>query len=162
MIEDWTFEEIFKAFERLYTPGTKTGIFYHKDMYNYFIREPLNRTTPPKQLPERYMLEKVATFFLPHDLFFETFDKKIQQMFEAGIIALCLKYHEDTFKPNKFQSQQESFKVLTLTELKAGFVISLVPLVFTFFIFCIEWLPTIKNYIVISYTFREFFKVKLS
>lgn len=140
MKDNWKITELFAAYERLYTPGTKTGVFYHIDMYNIAIQNHLKRIEPPKLLPERYMLEIRALFFVPHHFFFEAIDKKIQQLLEAGLIEYHLKSHYTLRSENaaKLRKHTESFKVLTLGELEAGFVVSLVPLIISAFVFCVE------------------------
>lgn len=107
-------------------------------MYELAIRGHLKRTEPPKLLPERYMLEKRALLFPPHNMFFEALDKKIQQLIEGGLIEYHLEKFYDRMKPARYATQKESFKVLTLGELEAGFVISLVPLVLSIVVFCVE------------------------
>lgn len=146
VIDKWTHKELFDAYERLYTPGTKTGAFYHKDIYIIAIREQLNRIEPPKLLPDRFMLEMRSLWFHAHHPFHEIIDKKIQQLHEAGLIEYFMeKYYEnESRKYGRNFGHAEPFKVLTLEELEAGFVVSLIPLVVSALVFCIECITKIK------------------
>lgn len=136
---------MFDAYESLYTPGSKTGVFYHEDMYVLAIRIHLQRQEPPKQLSQPYMLEVRALFFPPHHPFYEVIDKKLQQLIEGGLIG---HYRRQFFESRDIEygvrTKIDEFKVLTLEELEAGFAVSLIPLAVCFSVFCIECLTQIK------------------
>lgn len=120
-------------------------------MYGMAIRGHLNRTEPPKMLPERFMLEKRALMFPPYHMFYEALDRKIQQLIEDGLIEYHLDQLSEYMNLMRFAKQEEPFKVLTLSELEAGFVVSLVPLVLSIVVFCIERLVAFKAQVFLHF-----------
>lgn len=126
-----------------------------------FVLEGLNRTDPPKLLKERIMLEGRVLMFPRNHFLFEVFDRKLQQYLEADLIASTIRHLEEFFNPKKYsRNMMEPFAVLTLSELEAGFVVCLLPLAFTVFVFGIEWMPTLKDLVVFLIIFQKYFEVK--
>lgn len=160
VVDNWTTEELSEAYESLYTPGHKTSVFYKDDSYGNFIRDTLNRIDPPKLLPERFSLEAQVFAFKPQHFLYRVFDRKLQQYIDAGLINSHLWLFKRNNNPSSYSQFKESFAVLTLSELEAGFVICFLPLVFSLFVFCIEWMPTLKNLVVFLFIFRTYFKLK--
>lgn len=148
------------AFDRTYTPGSKTAVFYNKDMYLRVIRHILRRVEPPKLLKDRHYLEAKGLIFPSHHFLFEIFDRKLQQYIEADLINYNLREWVEWNNPKTYKTAEETFAVLTLGELEAGFVISIVPLVLSIVVFFIEWIPTLKNLVVFLFIFNEYFHVK--
>lgn len=85
IVDDWEWEELVAAYDRLYTPGTKIGVFYNAKMYPLFPLE-LNRTMPPKLLEDRFMLESLTLLIPPFHFLSDLFDRKLQQYIEGGLI----------------------------------------------------------------------------
>lgn len=52
--------DLHAAFNRTCIPGSKTAVFYQKQLYYYIIRDQLNRTEEPKFLKDRFMLDARA------------------------------------------------------------------------------------------------------
>lgn len=160
LLDNWTDVEFVAALDRLYTPGTKTGVLYASNYYFLFIRGILNRTDPPQQLKERYRLEGVSFEFPPSHFLFETFDRKFQQYIEADLINYNIRKYEEDNNYKAFKSYKEPFSVLTLGELEAGFVVCVVPLCLSIFVFCIEWMVTLKDLVLFMYIFEKYFVLK--
>lgn len=141
-------------------PGSKTAALYKKEINMLHIKEYLNRTNPPKLLEERFMVEMNAFIFQPFHFLFEVFDRKLQQYVEAGLVDYNLKEFHQKSDLKKFEVLEEPFAVLTLTELEAGFVVCITPLVLSVFVFSFEWLPTIKDFLVLWTIFKKYFSMK--
>lgn len=143
-----------------YIPGSKTSIYYKKKHFSIITRDLLNRTDRPKLLKDRLMLELKALRIEKHNCFFEAFDRKLQQYIEGGLNDYNSKEFVETNNPKKFEKYKELFAVLTLSELEAGFVVCIVPFLLSILVFCLEWLPTLKNLIVFLFVFKKYFEVK--
>lgn len=131
-------------------------------MYTIVVRQHLNRTKPPQLLKERFMLEARALIFEPFHFLFDAFDRKLQQYIEADLINYNLKDFHERADPKKFEEFNEPFAVLTLEELEAGFVVCMIPLVLSIFVFGFEWLRTMKDLVVFLFIFKKYFEVKTS
>lgn len=143
-----------------YIPGSKTSIYYKKNHFSIITRDLLNRTDRPKLLKDRLMLELKALRIEKHNPFFEAFDRKLQQYIQAGLNGYNSKEFDEENNPEKFEKYKEPFAVLTLNELEAGFVVCIVPFVFSILAFGLEWLPTLKNLIVFLFVFKKYFVAK--
>lgn len=160
VIDDWKNPEFFDAYKRAYIAGSKTAVFYKKDMYLPVIRRKMNKTVPPLLLKERLMLEARALVFLRHHFLFDIFDRKLQQYVEADLVSYSTKEFNEANNPKKFEAHQEAFAILTLGELEAGFVVCMVPLVLSILVFFIEWMPVLKDLLVFLFIFKTYFDVK--
>lgn len=90
-----------------------------------------------KILKERLMADHKIIYFPAHSRFFNPFNEKFKQMLEAGLFGLFIQEAIDSINKT-VQEPAEPFKVLTLEELEAGFVICMIPLMFATIIFCLE------------------------
>lgn len=160
VVDDRYDDQLAQALKSLYTPGTKTGVHFHTGMYNNFIRGKLNLSKPPKLLPDRYMLESIVFAFYPEHYLYNVFDRKLQQYIEADLINYNVRAFKENNNPKKYERFEEPFAVLTLGELEAGFVVCMVPLVLSLFVFLIEWTPTLKDLTVFLFISKTFFEVK--
>lgn len=150
-----------EAFDRLYTAGSKTAICYYKSRNSHYYITALNKTKAPKLLPDRYMLQPTVMAFRPRNFLSEVFDRKIQQLLEANLIEHYIESdNEKTFHMKNLKKGEQLFKVLTLDELKAGFVVSFAPLLLSLVVFCFEWLVTLKDLFVFLITFKTYFRMK--
>lgn len=160
IIDDWLYPDLYAAYGRTFKPGSKTSVFYKKDLYSIVIKGKLNRIEPPKLLKERFMLETRGLTFLRNHFLFESFDRKLQQYIEGDLVNYnCRDFYENN-NPAKFRKYEEDFAVLTLGELEAGFVVCLVPLALTVLVFMIEWIPTLKNFLVFLFIYKKYFELK--
>lgn len=113
----------------------------------------------PKLLKDRYMLESLVFAFPRNHFLFEVFDRKLQQYIEGDLINYNTREWQESINRKTFQ-HKEPFAVLTFGELEAGFVVCLVPLILSGFVFCIEWLITLKNLLVFIIIFKKLFEEK--
>lgn len=93
---------------------------------------------------------------------FEVFDSMIEKLLQAGFINCYLEHHENDLVAEfkRMEEHKMPFKVLTLDELKAGFVISISPLILSFAVFCFEWLISLKDLFVFLSIFKTYFKMR--
>lgn len=159
VVDQYTYQQLFAAYERVYKPGSKTAVFYHRDLY-LTMKAMLNKTEPPKLLETRLQLESRALIFSSHHFLFDIFDRKLQQYFEGGLINQNTKLWHHTRSPKKFKKFRESFAVLTFGELEAGFFVCVVPFILCIFVFVIEWMPSLKDLILFLLIFKKYFEVK--
>lgn len=147
-------------YKRAYVPGTKTTCFYTKGMYDDMVRKRLNRSDPPLLLKDPFMVEPYSFVMEPHVFMFDVLNRKLQQYIEADLQNYNAKEFDFILNRKRFEVYKETFAVLTLGELEAGFVVSLMPLILSIFAFAIEWLPALKNLIVFRHIFKTYFKVE--
>lgn len=129
-------------------------------MFNQFLRHRANKTVPPKVLKERFMIEARALKFERHHFLFETFDRKLQQYIEADLVAYSNRVLKEANNPKRYEKLRDSFAVLTFDELEAGFVVFLVPLVSSIFLFGYEWILTLKDALVFIIAFQKYIELK--
>lgn len=156
IIDQWLWPELFAAYERTYLPGSKTAVFYNAASYFRVIRTQLNRILPPNLLKERLMLECRALQFPVFHFLFDVFDRKLQEYFEANLIDYNSRKWKELHDLEQYQEFREPFAVLTLDELEAGFVVCLLPLVFSVTIFFFEWLQNLKDFLVCLHILNEY------
>lgn len=160
VVDNWTFPELFAALERTYRPGTKTATFYNYDVYGVAVKRHLNKVDPPELLGDRLRLENRALEIQRLHFLYEIFDRKLQQYIEAGLIDCnTVRWIQKNHFKN-FRITKEPFAVLTLSELEAGFVVCLVPFIFSLFVFLIEWIPTLKNLMIFLFVFKNYYDLK--
>lgn len=145
VIDEWTDPEFYDAFNRTYVAGSKTSTIYKQDMYLPVVRSQMNRSDPPLLLNARFMLEARAFIFNRNDFLFEVFDRKLQQYIEADLINYNLRRWKEKTNRKKYEHYQEPYAILTFEELEAGFVVCLIPLVLSIFVFAFERIITLKN-----------------
>lgn len=122
--------------------------------------EELKITKAPKILTDRYMLEPLV-FVSPRRHFLsEIFDHKIQQLLEGHFFAYYLSEGDNIDAYYEKNKQQLPFKILTLGELEAGFVISISPLILCILVFCFEWMITIIKLLILKAICGVYFEVK--
>lgn len=117
-------------------------------MYGSIITYVLNRIEPPKLLKDRFTLSASSLVFEPHHFLFEIFDRKLQQYIEGDLIGYNKRFWDETSNPKKYEKRQESFAVLKLGDLEAGFIVCLVPLVLSILVFAIEKMPIWKKFVI--------------
>lgn len=127
-------------------------------MYNAVIKK-IEKTEQPKLLADRFMLESRAFLFPQFHFLFEAFDKKFQHYLEADLIEYNMRAWKEENNLKKLEKYKEPFSVLTLADLKAGFVVWLVPLSFSFLIFGFEWLITFKKLVVVIFIFKKYYEM---
>lgn len=118
-----------------------------------------NGTFAKRILNDRILLEMKVIVAKKHNKLFDFLDRKMQQLFEGGVFDIITEKIQENVEKNRFLKNKEPFKVLTFDELEAGFVICFMPLVCTIFVFCLEWIVVLKDYVLIKSIFDAFFKI---
>lgn len=137
-MDDWTQDEFLEAFENLYDPRSKIAMQQQLDTLFVMVSEP-GRKIFPKILKERYGISMKALIAPNYHRLYHVIDAKLQQLLEAGLIDYSLRYWNDKWNPKRFVAE-DGPQVLTLKDLEAGFVVSLVPLIISVVIFACEHL----------------------
>lgn len=100
-------------------------------------------------------------FFPRNHQFYDTFDKKLKQLFTAGLI---IHYESDHFKclnEKRYKHlHPEGPKVLTFDNLKAGFVIWLVSICLAIAAFVIECIIWMKDFLALKFILEAFYKIR--
>lgn len=145
------------GFKRIHDPNFKGGLQVNQDYLIAFTRFSKGLFLD-RVLKETLYTEIVGLELPKNHKFFEIFDKKIQQLFNAGIVD----YYRDEFvqftKPKRYKHLHNSKpKVLTLKILEAGFVVWLISLFMSFLAFVGEWTVRIKDFLVFEYILEKFY-----
>lgn len=160
VVDDLTCEETAVAFNWLYTTGTKIGMFYFKNRISFCLMDAINTSVAPKLLENRYMFNQEVLLFRQRHFLFEIFDKKIQQLLEAHLMDSYLFRNNMNLLLKKFAKAEQPYKVLTLGELEAGFVVSTAPLILSLVMFWFEWIARLKDLLVVLSIFKTYFKIR--
>lgn len=160
IVDRYTSREFYAKYAQTYIPGSKVAVHFKKNTKRSIFREILNKTGPPRLLKNRYMVEMKVLVFNRYHFLFDIFDRKLQQYIEADLINFNINVLYENINPKKFEIIKDSFKVLTLGELEAGFVVCMLPLVFSILVFLIEWVPTLKDFSVFLSIFEIYFVMK--
>lgn len=119
------------------------------------------------KLMERIMEHKVSgstkkLVFPRHHRFFDAFNRKIDQLVTAGIVEHLAKSFEHEIIPKSlFKIKRENYQAMSLAHLEAGFVVWLVSLLFPTTAFIIEWIMTLKEFIVFKCCYKLYMKIVL-
>lgn len=116
---------------------------------------------PPLILRNRFLLEPMALKFRAHHFLYEVFNRKLQQYVEAGLNNYNTRWYNELYNPKRFEKYKEPFAILTLGELEAGFVVCMVPLILSIFVFAFEWILTMKDLMVLLFIFKTYFEAKV-
>lgn len=147
-----------EAYDQLFVAGSKVGMQVHHEVFAYYIINKQKKI--PKMLAGRFMLNMRVVGIAVNNKLLKTFDRKLQQLFEADLINYYMRDFEIVVDRAKTDnSPQEPFKVLTFEELEAGFVVCFVPLLFSIVVFMIEWIITLKNLLVFRSIFEAYFEM---
>lgn len=128
----------------------------------FYLVDNLHRTEAPKLLQPRFQLEARSLVFMPFHFLFDVFNKKLQQYVEANLCTSSLSYFDERNSIKRYEQFKEAFSVLTLSELKAGFVVCLVPLILCIFVFGMEWMIALKDLLLFLLIFKTYFDLKES
>lgn len=113
-----------------------------------------------KFLKESLMTDSNVLYLPAHSIFFNLFNEKFKQMFEAGLFNFYIREITVGFVEKSLKVFKEPFQVLTLEELEAGFVVSLIPLLFAIAVFCVEWMIVLKDLMIMKNIFQVFYEMK--
>lgn len=142
-------------------PGNKIAMEINLNTKLQFLAF-FNASLDVKTLEERMFLETYVLMFPTHHRFYDSFNRKFRKMLEAGLFDFYVRELHEFLKRKVQQKPEQPFKVLTLEELEAGFVVSLFPLLLAVVVFCLEWLVLLKNLFLVSCVFSAYYHLKLS
>lgn len=111
----------------------------------------------PKILKDKHTVTMKALFAQNFNRFFHAIDRKLQQLFEAGLIDYNTRYWFDRRDPRR-NFVESGPQVLTLEELEAGFAICILPLILSAFVFVVEWMVTFKDLLITQIIFESFLR----
>lgn len=120
----------------------------------------LGITLKLKILKERLLAAYQVLLLPAHHRFFNSFNEKFKLMLEAGLFNQYIEESMYLHIAHAQEQPEEPFKVLTLDELEAGFIVCMVPLLLTLVVFCLEWIVTLKDLVVVLCMFEACFKAK--
>lgn len=153
-----TQEGLFDSIANVQEPGNKVAIAMDTNLLLELSM--MKAQLEAKILKGRLMADFNVIYFPAHHSFFNSFNEKFKQMFEAGLFDQYIREAEEFFKRHTSEYSENSGKVLTLQELEAGFVVCMVPLLLAVVVFCLEWIVTLKDLVVFLCIFQAFFKTK--
>lgn len=147
-----------EAIRNVQEPGNKFAM----EVDSYLLLEMSQRevTLEAKILQERSSGEHTVLYLPAHHKFFSSFNKKFKQMFEAGLFNVYLNEEKEFFIKNTTKVTEEAFKVLTMEELEAGFVVCMVPMLMAVTVFLCEWVVTTTTLVVTLCIFRAFYATR--
>lgn len=94
-------------------------------------------------------------------VFYEIFDKKIEQLFTGGIIKQYIEQVTADMNPKRYEHLYvDEPQVLTIEHLEAGFITWLIALSLAIIIYMLEWLVRFKDSLVFKYIWIAFCKQK--
>lgn len=150
-----TQEGIARAIESVQTPGNKAAM--EIDLNLLMELKQIGLKLESKTLKERFDAEHKVLYIQAHNRFFNSFNEKFKQMFEAGLFDHYICEAKEIYLRKTREKILEPFKVLTLEELEAGFVVCLLPLLLAMAIFCCEWIVVSKNFAVAYFMLQAYF-----
>lgn len=151
--------EMDEAYDKLFQSGSKVGMQVHNEIFAYYIINKQKKV--PKLLTNRFMLNMRAAGVAVNNKFLKTFDRKLQQLFEADLVNYYMRDFEIVVEKAKTDKNLgEPFKVLTFEELEAGFVVCIVKLLFSIFVFILEWIVTMMYVLIFVKIFQVFYEHK--
>lgn len=104
---------------------------------------------------------RFISFSFVNNPLFETFDEKIQQLFTGGFINYFDRDFKEFTNPARYEHlHAKGPEVLTMKDLKAGFVVSTVPLVFAFIAFVLEWIRRLSELVFFKCAIEAFYALR--
>jgi hypothetical protein len=116
-------------------------------------------------LKQRVLVSPVGLFFPNNYQYFQIFDKKIEQLITSGIANHYIEKYQVWTKQEAYEKFRHEFenneaKVLTMHDLEAGFVIWMITISLAFTIYTLEWIGTLRAFLVINYVLFIFYDQK--
>lgn len=111
-------------------------------------------------LKENLYMEMCGMQFHANHQFFDVLNRKLHQLFVAGIIDEYNKEWLDMFNPLRYAHlYPKEPQVLTMEHLEAGFVIWIAALSLSIVAFAAEWIDTFRIYLVFTSMLSEFRRI---
>lgn len=138
-------------------PSTKAAVQMSREILTNYIHVKKKLITQ-NRIKERILPEMKIMAVPTHVKFFPAFDRKLQQLFEAGMFNF---YERDFFDdPKKFEKHSDPYKVLTFENLEASFVVSFAPMILACCAFIGEWILRLKDLLAFHRALRAFYALK--
>lgn len=156
-MEECDYRKYYYLYENSFVPGSKMSVYVSKDTIELLT---VNFGTP-KLTDSRYFGSFMCLISKVNDKFSPIFAKKLQQLTEAGLIGYNMRFLLEKNNPKRWEVESGA-QILTLEELEAGFVVCMAPLAISALVFCLEWLITLKNFLVFNFIFKKLFAIRLT
>lgn len=163
MVEhDFTREFVMNFITRKLTdPTFRGGLHLPANTLQHYAIE-TNGTLLNRVLKERFSIDMSGMKFPRNHRFFETFDKKLQQLFAGGIMDYYASQWLNNLKHDRFKHLYiDEPEVLTLKHLEAGFRIWLVSIGIAICAFIVEllvkWIPIWRDSLVVKYVIASYY-----
>lgn len=149
--------------QKLQDPTFKGVVHVFQDLL-HFIAIDTNGTFLMRLMKERLFLEMYGWEMNQYEKLYEIFDHKLQQLFTGGLIEFYDREYKEQINPKRYKHLQGPFgaKVLTMVHLQAGFVVWLVSVSLSFFVFIYEWTIKLYEYLMVKFIVQEFYALKHS
>lgn len=144
---------------KIYDTSFRAAHFIKGEFYNFFV------DSSDGQLLKRTWQNPVSTnlygmaFRRNHKLF-EIFNEKCQQLFEGGFFENYVQDYRNDKNPKRYEkfAEPEGPKILTMKHLEAGFMVWIVSVMFSIFVFMCEWHVRLRGYLVFKYVISAYQK----
>lgn len=139
---------MFAVSKTIYDPKLKGAITLHSQLFHYYIF--LSQGQLFKRIfKDRLSLDMSGLAFSKRVKYFEIFDIKLQQLFKGGLFQYYNFEIADFTKLKKYEHKLKTdAQILSMKHLEAGFVVCCVSLLFSVFVFIVEWLIRFKDYVL--------------
>lgn len=133
-------------------PSNKIGIQIGRDETTRFIWKTKGKFAN-RILKDRLLLETCGMQFPRNHRFFTAFDRKLQQLFTAGLVDYNINSIISNFRDLKRYAHlyPDEPQVLTLEHLEAGFVIWLISVLSAAIVFFLQWLKKFVDFLILKY-----------
>lgn len=147
------------AFEEIYDSNFKGTV--HLDYHLFVALSGISKGRIVQRMLKEDLITDICGWDFPRShRFYEVFDRKTQQLFNAGITHKIIKKY--TVNPKKFiHLYEQGPKVLSMNDLEAGFVVWLISITFAVLAFLMEWLMTMKDFLILRMIFKTYFDMKI-
>lgn len=145
------------VFDGIHDSKFKGAIYMHIDKL-YFAAEKSRGHIFQRLIKERIVEPMYGMRFPKNHKFYEIFDRKLQQIFEAGVSDRYVRELNDRHQKRYSHLYHDGPEVLTMEHLEAGFVVCLKPLLFACIAFVFEWIIRVVEFVICKSIFKAFFQ----
>lgn len=153
-VDHGTFELV--LFKEIFNHSCPIAFHFYSFDLDYFIKESKGKLLP-RIIKESSPTTAKFIVFPRNHRFFQSFDKKIQQIVAAGIINHLGNDYKESINPKHYSHLTlEEVEPLSMEHLKAGFVVWLIALIFPIVAFIFERIFTFGVTIIFDQTFETY------
>lgn len=141
---------------KIYNPSYEGGLIVRFDQIVYYAKRSQGRYL--KRFLKKIMFnEMIGLQFESFHVFFEIIDRKIQQLFTAGITNYFFEQATADQNLERYKKVDvDEPQVLTMNHFEAVFAIWLIALSFAIIILMFEWIIRFKDFLVFKYVWISF------